>query len=139
MSQVLLDASVMVALFDDDDEYHNSNVAKLQTCHGHGLNLLTTWPCVTEASYLLSPQNHFGLLSWLAQGACDVAAFEVSELPQMMAWMRAYSEPRKTQMDFADASLMWLAMQRQVRKILTEDTRDFFRYRLPDGQTFEIL
>jgi len=34
---------------------------------------------------------------------------------------------------------MWLAMQRQVRKILTEDTRDFFRYRLPDGQAFEIL
>jgi hypothetical protein len=26
-----------------------------------------------------------------------------------------------------------------VRKILTEDTRDFFRYRLPNGQAFEIL
>ena len=139
MSQVLLDASVMVALFDDDDVCHDSNVIKLESCHSQGLSLLTTWPCVTEASYLLSPHNHFGMLSWLTQGACDVAAFEVSDLSQMMAWMQTYSEPKKTQMDFADASLMWLAMQRQVRKILTEDTRDFFRYRLPDGQMFEIL
>jgi len=29
MSQVLLDASVMVALFDDDDVCHKSNVVKL--------------------------------------------------------------------------------------------------------------
>ena len=139
MSQVLLDASVMVALFDDDDVCHDSNVIKLESCHSQGLSLLTTWPCVTEASYLLSPHNHFGMLSWLTQGACDVAAFEVSDLSQMMAWMQTYSEPKKTLMDFADASLMWLAMQRRVRKILTEDTRDFFRYRLPDGQAFEIL
>ena len=88
---------------------------------------------------MLSPHNHFGLLAWLAQGACDVTTFEVSDLSQMMTWMQTYSEPKKTLMDFADASLMWLAMQRQVRKILTEDTRDFFRYRLPDGQAFEIL
>lgn len=139
MSQVLLDASVMVALFDNDDVHHKSNVAKLQRCYIQGLGLLTTWPCVTEASYMLSPHNHFGLLTWLGQGACDVAAFEVAELPQMMAWMRIYSEPKKTLMDFADVSLMWLAMHRQVRKILTEDTRDFFRYRLPDGRAFEIL
>ena len=139
MSRVLLDASVMVALFDDDDIHHKSNVIKLEKCYAQGFSLQTTWPCVTEASYMLSPHNHFGLLTWLTQGACDVAAFEVSELPQMMTWMRTYSEPKKTLMDFADASLMWLAMKKQVRKILTEDTRDFFRYRLPDGQTFEIL
>ena len=139
MSRVLLDASVMVALFDDDDVCHRSNVVKLERCYSQGVSLLTTWPCVAEASYILSPHNHLGLLSWLAQGACDVSAFEVSELPQMMTWMRTYNEPKKTLMDFADASLMWLAMQQQVRKILTEDTRDFFRYRLPNGQAFEIL
>lgn len=139
MSRVLLDASVMVALFDDDDVCHYSNVVKLERCYSHGLGLLTTWPCVTEASYMLSPHNHLGLLAWLAQGACDVAAFEVSDLSPMMGWMQTYSEPKKTLMDFADASLMWLAMQQQVRKILTEDKRDFFRYRLPDGQAFEIL
>lgn len=137
--EVLLDASVMVALFDDDDTHHASNVAKLERCYRQNWSLLTTWPCVTEASYLLSPRNHFGLLSWLAQGACDVPTLEVSELPQMMAWMRTYSEPQKTLMDLADASLMWLAMHRQANKILTEDVRDFYRYKLPDGRAFEIL
>ncbi len=139
MKRVLVDASVLVALFDDSDARHDANVEKLVRCHKADMGLITTWPCVTEASHLLSPQNHFGLLTWLSQGACEVAAFEVHDLSQMMDWMRTYSEPKKTLMDLADASLMWLAMHLQTRKVLTQDHRDFFRYRLPDGNSFEVI
>jgi uncharacterized protein len=42
-------------------------------------------------------------------------------------------------MDLADASLLWLAADTGVRRIMTMDVQDFSRYWLPDGQAFEIL
>ena len=42
-------------------------------------------------------------------------------------------------MDFADATLYWVASETGVREIMTTDVRDFSRYRLPDGQFFSIL
>ena len=42
-------------------------------------------------------------------------------------------------MDLADASLVWLAEQTGVTRIMTLDVRDFSRYRLADGRAFEIL
>ena len=42
-------------------------------------------------------------------------------------------------MDLADASLYQLAADTGVTRIMTMDRRDFSRYRLPDGQAFEIL
>ena len=54
---------------------------------------------------------------------------------------RAASEacrPR-SEMDFADATLVWLAGDTGVLSVMTTDVRDFSRYRLPDGRAFEIL
>jgi predicted nucleic acid-binding protein len=82
----LLDASVMVALFDDADKAH-----------------------------------------------------EVGELGELIAWMNRYSERGKSLTDLADASLMWLAVKLGTACVLTEDRRDFMRYRLPDGSAFEVL
>jgi hypothetical protein len=42
-------------------------------------------------------------------------------------------------MDLADATLVWLAAETGVTTILSMDVRDFARYRLPDGRSFEIL
>jgi predicted nucleic acid-binding protein len=42
-------------------------------------------------------------------------------------------------MDLADASLVWLAEETGVTTILTQDVRDFSRYRLPDGRGFTLL
>jgi uncharacterized protein len=139
MTSTLLDANVLVALFDQADRLNETCVSKIARCHHEGWSLVTTWPCVTEASYLLSPKNHLAMLRWLSRGGADVANFEVSDLDPMLEWMSTYSEHPKTLMDLADASLMWLAMEKKTRKILTEDQRDFLRYRLPDGSGFEIL
>jgi predicted nucleic acid-binding protein len=57
----------------------------------------------------------------------------------MATLMRKYTEPRRIQMDFADASLVWLAGETGIHQIWTLDVRDFYRYRLPDGRSFEIL
>lgn len=137
MSFVLLDASVMVALFDDAERTHAHYVSLIGRLRGD--RLATTWSCVTEASYMLAPRNHFALLHWLQHGAALVVNFETDDLMQMLAWMRRYTESGKCLMDLADASLVWLATHLDTHRVLTEDHRDFFRYRLPNGQAFELL
>lgn len=138
MKFVLLDASVMVSLFDDSERRHAHYARKIDE-HASSHSLATTWPCVTEASYLLSPRNHMALLYWLGKGGASVINFDAADLPQFLPWMRRYSEQHKSLMDLADASLVWLAAHLDTQIILTEDRRDFLRYRLPDGRAFEIL
>jgi hypothetical protein len=53
--------------------------------------------------------------------------------------MRCYTETPRTQMDLADASLVWLASDTGIARVMTMDVRDFSRYRLADGRSFEIL
>ena len=138
MKFVLLDASVMVALFDDAEERHGHYAGKIGR-HSPAYQMATTWPCVTEASYLLSPRNHLALLRWLHRGAALVVNFEVADLRELLPWMQRYSEQHKSLMDLADASLVWLGTRLDTQAILTEDRRDFLRYRLPDGRGFEVL
>lgn len=138
MRFVLLDASVMVALFDDAEQRHSHYLSKIGR-HSDGWQLATTWPCVAEASYLLSPRNHLALLHWLHKGGAIVLNFEAADLGELLPWMQRYSEKHKSLMDLADASLVWLAAQLDTHVILTEDRRDFLRYRLPDGRGFEVL
>jgi hypothetical protein len=138
MSSVLLDASVMVALFDDNDRHHSACVERIRRLP-KGAELVTTWPCVTEASYLLAPRNHLALLGWLGQGGARLVNAESPELADWIVWMRRYSEQGKALMDLADASLIWLAQKEDTCSILTEDRRDFSRYRLPDGRAFEVV
>jgi predicted nucleic acid-binding protein len=57
----------------------------------------------------------------------------------MLTLMRRYTETPRTQMDLADASLVWLASDTGIARVMTMDVRDFSRYRLADGRSFEIL
>ena len=56
-----------------------------------------------------------------------------------MSAVLADAGPPRTEMDLADASLVWLASDTGVASIMTTDSRDFSRYRLADGRAFEIL
>ena len=53
--------------------------------------------------------------------------------------MERYTETGKREMDLADASLYWLAIETGVVEIMTVDVADFPRYRLPDGRAFILL
>ena len=74
-----------------------------------GLRLVTTWPCVTEASCILDAPLRFELLEWVERGGVQVFPFDASHLALMLPWMRRYTEKYKRDMDLADASLLWLA------------------------------
>ena len=138
MRPVLVDASAMVALFDARDGAHQHYRELLRTL-GQDLRLHSTWPCVVEASHLLRGAAKYALLRWIGHGAVQLFPMDAAELADHAALMARYSEPPRGSMDLADATLYSVAAQTDIRAIMTLDVRDFSRYRLPDGQAFEIL
>ncbi|MEO5340505.1 MAG: hypothetical protein H7837_08320 [Magnetococcus sp. MYC-9] len=129
----------MIALFAVGDIHHRRFDELVKKYSKTGLHLLTTWPCVVEACHLLPAPQQFELLRWLALGGALVYSFEAFHLGDMIQWMQRYTEQGKREMDLADASLYWLAMEAGVTQIMTVDVADFSRYRLPDGRAFELL
>lgn len=128
----------MVALFDVDDLHHD-HFRLMLTQSTQPMRLHTTWPCVTEASHLLSARARVAMLRWIGAGAVQVFPFDTEDLLDMSSWMLRYTQVLRSEMDFADATLCWVAQETGVCRILTVDIRDFSRYRLPDGRAFEIL
>lgn len=135
MKIALIDTGPMIALFDKKDVAH---------LHYHvlvrdGWQLATTWPCVVEVTHFLDSKTTQAFLRWVADGGVVLYPFDVSDVPELANMMRLYTQWPRTEMDFADASLVWLAQDSNTTRIMTMDVRDFSRYRLPDGRAFEIL
>jgi uncharacterized protein len=139
VANVLLDSGPLIALFAVDDKHHRRFDDLVGQMASGGLRLLTTWPCVVEASYLLDVPHRFEMLQWIEMGGALVYPFEAHHLAEIVVWMRQYTERGKREMDLADASLYWLAVETKVTVILTVDVADFSRYRLPGGQSFTLL
>lgn len=139
MKSVLLDSGPLIALFAVDDKHHRRFDERVSSLARDGLRLLTTWPCIVEASYLLAAPQRYEMLHWVELGGALVYPLEPYHLGDMVKWMRQYSKKTKREMDLADASLYWLATETGVTNIMTTDVADFSRYRLPDGQAFTLL
>lgn len=139
MRNVLIDAGPLVALFATDDAHHARYDALVAQGAAEGLRLVTTWPCVVEASYMLDAPWRFELLTWVERGGVQVFPFDAAHLGAMLPWMRRHTEKHKCDMDLADASLLWLASETGLRDIMTIDVKDFARYRLPEGDALTLL
>jgi uncharacterized protein len=135
----LIDSGPLIALFAVDDQHHTRFDALVNDLSPLGLRLLTTWPCIVEASFLLEIPQRFEMLRWIELGGAAVYPFEPANLGDIARWMRRYSEAGKREMDLADASLYWLAIETGVTEIMTIDVADFSRYRLPRGKAFTLL
>jgi hypothetical protein len=136
---ILIDAGPLIALFAVDDKHHDHYDQLISEFSATGLRVVTTWPCIVEASYLLGIPQRFELLQWIELGGVVVYPFSPHHLADIVAWMTTYSADNNREMDLADATLYWVANETGIREIMTTDIRDFSRYRLPDGQSFEIL
>jgi predicted nucleic acid-binding protein len=139
MASALIDASALVAAFVPSEPKNQHYLELFQLASLEHWSLSTTWPCVTEASYLVGPPERFELLKWIGRGAISVFPFGQEALMELVPVMQRYTESPRTEMDLADASLYALATDTGVTRIMTLDKRDFSRYRLPDGRAFEIL
>jgi hypothetical protein len=139
VSAALVDAGPLVAVFGHEEPHASRYRALFAKAATELWSLATTWPCVVEASHMLDAPQRFTLLRWIGAGALPVFPFSVEQLDPMLDLIRRYTQSPRTEMDLADASLVWLAADTGVTTIMTLDVRDFSRYRLPDGRSFEIL
>ncbi|QHE85900.1 type II toxin-antitoxin system VapC family toxin [Hydrogenophaga sp. BPS33] len=139
MAAVLVDAGPMVAIFGARQPRAKHYLELFKRAAEMRCSLSTTWPCVVEASYLLAPPQRYTFLRWVGAGALAVFPFQQEMLEEFVALMQRYTQTPRTEMDLADASLLWLASDTGVTTIMTTDVRDFSRYRLADGRGFDIL
>ena len=134
---MLVDTGPLVGIFDRNDAHHTASVRLLQTLPESPL--WTTWPCFTEAFYLLSttggylPQER--LWSMRREGRLILLNITPAEAERMDALMKLY---QNVPMDLADASLVAVAESRGIRRLLTMDS-DFYIYRLADGSVLELV
>ena len=123
---ILVDAGPLVALVDADDQYHKKCVAALKVLQEP---LVTVWPPVTEAMYLLGdlPKAQEALWEMLARGVLQLLPLDLTDIPRMRELMNKYAD---RPMDLADAALVRVAEREGIRKIFTLDREDFSVYRL---------
>jgi len=121
-----MDARPLVALVDVDDQYHKRCVAALKAVREP---LVTVWPPVTEAMYLLGdlPRAQEAVWEMLARGVLQLLPLDLSDVPRMRELMSKYAD---RPMDLADAALVRVAEREGIRKIFTVDREDFGVYRL---------
>jgi hypothetical protein len=100
--------------------------------------MMTVWPAVTEAMYLLgfSAVAQDTLWEILESEALSIADLGESDYPRMRELMKKYQD---LPMDLAAAALVRVAERESIRRIFTIDRRDFEIYRPHGIRRFEIL
>ena len=135
MRGVLVDAGPLVALLDRADPAHEPCVEVLKTLREP---LMTVWPALTEAMYLLrgSWVGQKALWSRLETEALGLAPLEEGDAPRMRELMEKY---RDLPMDLADAALVRVAERESLTRIFTLDRTHFTLYRPGRRRRFSIL
>jgi hypothetical protein len=133
---VIADAGLWLALAARRDRYHSAARDCLERL---AEPLVTTWPVVTEASYLLmrdlGPGAGSGFVCGLPR-VCELHVLLAEDGARLSELMDRYADQP---MDLADASLVLLAERLGHGRILTTDRRHFGAYRWNDHQPFENL
>ncbi len=133
--RVLVDTGPLVAILSPADHYHEVCVRTLANLKGP---LLTCWPVITEAAWLLRayPLAFENLLGSTNGGFLDVLPVTGKDSSQIADILKRYASLRP---QFADATLVHLANRENIRTIFTLDRRDFSVYRSARKRTFRIL
>jgi predicted nucleic acid-binding protein len=131
----LIDTGAILALLDKKDRWHNACVDAFRRLR---LPLLTSEAVLTELFHLVGDGRAEMEAAWsfVRTGALLVATIEDSELAAIHALMSRYWD---RPMDFADATLVYLAKRESLPTILTVDYADFETYRIAATRRFRVL
>ena len=134
-ARVLIDTGPLVAILSKRDQYHEECVQALKELEAP---LLTCWPVLTEALWLL--RKHTGTAEQ-SLGKFDpvglaLLPMDEASLPWIARFMRRYESVRP---QLADASLMYLAEHHGIETIFTLDRRDFSVYRVRGRRSLRLI
>jgi predicted nucleic acid-binding protein len=134
-ADTLVDTGAILALLDRTDRWHRVCVDAFDQLT---LPLLTSEAVLTELFHLLGDSRHEMETAWkfIRSGALRMSVIDHSELPEIQDLMRRYSD---RPMDFADATLVYLARREGLSTVFTVDHSDFNTYRIERRKRFRIL
>lgn len=131
---VLLDTGPLVALLDDDEEFHawamdgtRRVTPPLRICEA----------VLTEACFILKslPRARLQMRLWIQSGYIRCVALDAAQVQRALALMEVYAN---VPMSFADGCLVALAESTSGARLFTLD-RDFLIYRQRDDQPLPLL
>jgi len=130
----LIDAGPVIALFDKDDQYHESVKKYLKTFEG---KLFTTWPVITEISYFLNFNINVQLdfYNWIKNKAIQIINFSQNDLTRIIELTKKYSD---IPMDLADCSLIMASEELKIDNIISIDS-EYYIYRTKDRKILNNL
>lgn len=134
-ADVLIDTGAILALLDKSDRWHQPCVTAFAQLR---LPLLTSQAVLTELFHLVADARVEMEAAWkfVRSGALLLGSIEHAELPSIHALMSRYWD---RPMDFADATLVYLAKRESLSVILTVDHSDFATYRIEGKRQFRVL
>lgn len=132
---ILIDTSAIVAIFSEDDHYHQVCVNTLTKLPPPQL---TTWAVLTEVQWLLRKRPNAVSKVFTALNAGILSLPVIDELAAN--WFKTYSDKYKdTDIQVADASIMYLADTLNLNTVFTLDRRDFQVHRTSDNRALDII
>jgi hypothetical protein len=133
--KAILDTGPWVALIDRSESNHHKCV---QWFKGFSGRLYSTEAVLTEVLYLLnfSITAQKAAFDFVLELIVEIIPTDIDSTRQARALMAKYAD---LPMDYADATLVTLAENAAVSRIVTLDKKDFSIYRLPGGKSFKIL
>jgi predicted nucleic acid-binding protein len=134
-ANALIDTGAILALLDRSDRWHGACVTAFGQLR---LPLLTSEAVLTELFHLVGDEKTEIEAAWkfVRSGAVVLGTIDDTELPHLHNLMSRYWD---RPMDFADATLVYLAKRESLSAILTVDQADFATYRIEGKRQFRIL
>ena len=134
-ANALIDTGAILALLDRSDRWHQACVDAYRQLR---LPLLTSEAVLTELFHLIGEGRADLEAAWalVRSGVIVLAAIEDAELQHVRTLMSRYWD---RPMDFADATLVYLAKRESLSTILTVDHADFDTYRIEGRRRFRVL
>jgi len=131
----LIDTGAILALLDRDDAWHKACVATFRELR---VPLLTSEAVLAELFHLVGDRRHEVEAAWrfLASGVVCLGELSDRDLPAIRTLMAKYHD---RPMDFADATLVWLAERESLNTVFTVDQADFETYRIANRLRFRVL
>jgi len=131
----ILDTGPWVALIDRSESKHDICVQWLKSYSG---KLYSTEAVLTEVLYLLnfSVKAQTAAIDFVLKSVIELIPASDESLKKVRTLIKKYSD---LPMDYADATIVCLAMDTGIRNVVTFDKRDFSVYRLKKNQPFVIM
>ena len=133
--KAILDTGPWVALIDKSESKHDICVRWLKNFSG---KLYSTESVLTEVLYLLnfSVKAQIAAIDFVLKSVVEIIPSSVDSMKKVRILMKKYSD---LPMDYADATIVCLAMDTGIYNIITLDQKDFNIYKFKKKQSFVIM